>query len=207
MFLRNEQNALLAALGRRSPHLAEIYYGGLRCLADDGNPFRLQLAAHAFREVLAHLASLTGQSVVFGDGMKNRIKPVKSAFVAWRTSRSSVPGVVGISEDLESALGNYFDWEERNRPDFRKQTAMMLTQLAGPTAALPSDVVGDEISAWMEIDGFFKLVAHSTHRTTINALVSKLFIVEDILLRRLTPRPVSDLTEIDALLAEDDYAE
>ena len=207
MFLRGEQNTLLAALERREPDIAAKYYGGLRSLADEGNPFRLQLAAHAFREVLAHLVILTGQSVVFGDGMKNRIKPVKKAFVAWRNARSSAPGLVGISEALESALGDYFEWEDRNRPDFRKKTAMMLTQLAGPVAALPSDVVGDEISAWMEIDAYFKLVAHSTHRTTVDALVNKLFIVEDILLRRLTPRPVTDLDEIDALLAEDDYAE
>ena len=59
----------------------------------------------------------------------------------------------------------------------------------------------------MEIDGYFKVVAHSSHKTTVDALVNKLFTVEDILLRRLKPRPVSDLNEIDALLAEDDYAE
>jgi hypothetical protein len=82
----------------------------------------------------------------------------------------------------------------------------MLTQLAGPAPALPSDVVAGEISAWMKVDEYFKLVAHSKHKAKPEELVNNLFLVEDILLRRLQPRPVSDLDEIDALLAEADDA-
>jgi hypothetical protein len=49
-------------------------------------------------------------------------------------------------------------------------------------------------------------VAHSKHNTKPEEFVNNLFLVEDILLRRLHPRPVSDLDEIDALLAEADDA-
>ena len=68
-------------------------------------------------------------------------------------------------------------------------------------------MVASEISAWIKVDVYFKLVAHSKHRTKPEEFVNKLFLLEDILLRRLQPRPVSDLDEIDALLAEADDAE
>ena len=58
--------------------VADIYFGGLRAFADETNPYRFQLAAHAFRELIAHCPRLTGGEVVFGDGMKQRLVPVKN---------------------------------------------------------------------------------------------------------------------------------
>ena len=211
MYLRKEQGSIIEQLKRRDPGIADIYYGGLCSFGDEKNPFRLQLAAHAFREVIAHCARLTGESVVFGDSMGNRIKPVREAFLAWKQSNiiaaDSTGGILGMSEDLREALEEFFHWQEQNRPEARKKTALMLTQLAGPAPALPSDVVADEISTWMKVDEYFKLVAHSKHKTNPEEFVGKLFRIEDILLRRLQPRPVNDLDEIDALLTEADNAE
>jgi hypothetical protein len=209
LFLRREQGLLIEQLRRRSAEIADMYYGGLCSLADEKNPFRLPLAAHAFREVIAHCARLTGESVVFGNSMKSRIKPVREAFQAWKTAAiaaDSTATIVGMSDDLRDSLEGFFDWQEQNRPEARKKTALILTQLAGPVPALPSDVVAGEISVWMEVDEYFKLVAHSKHKSKPEEFVNNLFLVEDILLRRLQPRPVSDLNEIDALLAEADDA-
>jgi hypothetical protein len=210
MFLREEQGVLIEKLRRRSPEIADMYYGGLCSFADENNPFRLPLAAHAFREVIAHCAQLIGESVVFGDSMGSRIRPVRDAFRAWKQTSAiatdSTATIVGMSEDLRDALEAFFEWQEQNRPEARKKTALMLTQLAGPAPALPSDVVESEISGWMKVDEYFKLVAHSKHKTNPGEFINKLFLVEDILLRRLQPRPVSDLNEIDALLAEVDDA-
>jgi hypothetical protein len=210
MFFRKEQGVLIEQLKRRSPEIAEMYYGGLCSFADEKNPFRLPLAAHAFREVMTHCARLTGESVIFGDSMGSRIKPVREAFQVWKQTNAiaadSTGTIVGMSEDLRDALETFFDWQEQNRPEARKKTAVMLTQLAGPAPALPSDVVASEISAWIKADEYFKLVAHSKHKTNPEEFVNKLCLVEDILLRRLQPRPISDLDEIDALLAEADDA-
>lgn len=210
IFLRKEQGVLIEQLRRHSAEIADMYYGGLCSFADEKNPFRLPLAAHAFREVIAHCTLLTGESVVFGDSMGSRIKPVREAFLAWKQTSAiaadSTATIVGMSDDLRDALEVFFDWQEQNRPEARKKTALMLTQLAGPAPALPSDVVAGEISAWMKVDEYFKLVAHSKHKTKPEEFVNNLFLVEDILLRRLQPRPVSDLNEIDALLAEADDA-
>jgi hypothetical protein len=210
MFLRKEQGVLIEQLKHRSPEIADMYCGGLCSFADEKNPFRLPLAAHAFREVIAHCARLTGESVVFGDSMGSRIKPVREAFQAWKETGAivadSTATTVGMFDHLRDVLEAFFDWQEQNRPEARKKTALMLTQLAGPAPVLPSDVVASEISAWMEVDNFFKLVAHSKYKTKPEEFVNNLFLVEDVLLRRLQPRPVSDLDEIDALLAEADDA-
>lgn len=211
MFLRTEQGALLEQLGRRSTMIADIYFGGLRIFADETNPYRFQLAAHAFRELIAHCPRLTGGAVVFGDSMKQRLAQVRKAFVALKQSSKLGPdptsNPTGISDALNQALDEFFDWSDKNRPENRKKTALLLTQLAGPGPALPSDVVSGEISDWMESDEYFKRVAHNGRRAERDEFVGKLFAVEDILLRRMQPRPVSDLDEIDALIAEGENAD
>ncbi len=52
---------LLEQLGRRDPLVAEIYVGGLRAFAEETNPYRFQLAAHAFRELIAHCLRMTAE--------------------------------------------------------------------------------------------------------------------------------------------------
>ena len=211
MFLRQEQGLLLDQLGRRDPLFADIYAGGLRALADETNPYRFQLAAHAFRELIAHSLKMTGGKVVFGDGMTQRLVPVKTAFLALKKTSQLAPDPSafpsGVSDALIGALNDFFDWSDNNRAENRKKTALMLTQLAGPGPALPSDVVADEISDWMDSDGYFKAVCHSGRHAERDEFVGKLFAVEDILLRRMQPCPVSDLDEIDRLLAEGENAD
>lgn len=210
MFLRQEQGVLLEQLGRRNPMVADVYFGGLRAFADETNPYRFQLAAHAFRELIAHCPRLTGGEVVFGDGMKQRLVPVKKAFLALKQASKLAPdptsNPTGTSEALNEALDEFFDWSDKYRSGNRKKTALLLTELAGPGPALPSDVVADEISDWMDSDGYFKRVAHNIQRAERDDFVGKLYAVENILLRRMQTRPVSDLDEIDALLAEDENA-
>ncbi|MGD0156650.1 MAG: hypothetical protein ABSB50_11155 [Terracidiphilus sp.] len=202
---------LLEQLGRRDALVAEIYAGGLRAFADETNPYRFQLAAHAFRELIAHCARMTGEKAVFGDSMKQRLVPVKNAFFALKKTSQLGPDPTsqqaGVSEALIGALNDFFDWSDNNRAENRKKTALLLTQLAGPGPALPSDVVADEITGWMNSDGYFKVVAHSGKRAERDEFVGKLFEIEDILLRRMQPRPVSDLDEIDRLLAEGEDAD
>jgi hypothetical protein len=146
--------------------------------------------------------------VVFGDSTGSRLKPVREAFQAWKQTSAIAAGSTGYYRRHVGRFAErpreFLDWQEQNRPEARKKTALMLTQLPGPAPALPTEVVAGEISAWMKVDEYFKLVTHSKHKTKPEEFVNKLFLLEDILLRRLQPRPVSDLDEIDALLAEAD---
>jgi hypothetical protein len=210
MFLRQEQRLLLDHLGRRSASIADIYSGGLRVFVDDTNPYRFQLAAHAFREMIAQCPTLTGGSVVFGDNMKQRLVPVKKAFEGLRRLSAQTPGPTsnptGLSDALNEALEDFFEWNDTYHAENRRKTALLLSQLSGGGPALPSDVVADEISRWIDSDTYFKKVAHNGRRAERDEFVRTLFVVEDILLRRMQPRPVSDLDEIDALLAEGNNA-
>jgi hypothetical protein len=210
MFLRQEQRVLLEQLSHRSASLADIYSGGLRVLVDETNSYRFQLAAHAFRELIAHCPSLTGGSVVFGDNMKQRLVPVKKAFEKLRRLSALTPdptsNPTGLSDALNEALEDFFEWSDTYHAENRRKTALLLSQLSGAGPALPSDVVADEISRWIDSDKYFKDVAHNSRRAERDEFEGKLFVVEDILLRRMQPRPVSDLDEIDALLAGGDDA-
>jgi hypothetical protein len=211
MFLRHEQNTLLDQLRRRDGSIADMYFGGLRIFADEANPYHFQLAAHSFREVIAHSSKLTGGTVVFGDNMKQRLIPVKKAFTALKQASSldSDPtgNVSGLSDALNEALEEFFDWSDNYQSENRKKTALLLSQLSGSGPALPWDVVANEISGWMDSDEYFKRVAHNSLRAERDKFIGKLFTVEDILLRRMQPRPVTDLDEIDALLAGEDNAD
>jgi hypothetical protein len=211
MFLRREQRALLEEMQRRSESLANIYMGGLRILADEDNPTHFQLAAHAFRELISHCFELTGAPVVYGDGMKQRLVPVKIAFAEMKRTNVLPPNLTGnsaaVSGCLSDAIQDFLDWAENSRPEARKRAALMLSQLAGSGPALPSDVIAEDISGWMDSDEYFKLVAHHKKTADREEFVGNLFVVENVLLRRLQARPVTDLDEIDALIEEGENAE
>lgn len=170
MFLRQEQGALLEHLKRRSTSIADIYFGGLRTFSDEANPYRFQQSAHAFRELIAHAKRLTGGTVVFGDNMKQRLVPVKKAFVALKQASSLSPdptsNPTGVSDKLNEALEAFFEWSDKYHSENRKQTALLLSQLAGAGLGLPSDVVADEITSWMSSDEYFKRVAHNVLTST-----------------------------------------
>ena len=207
MFIRPEQKQLYEKMCSRSEALGKIYWGGLVVLADQANPTRYQLAAHSFREMLAKCPELTGNPVIYGEGMKQRLAPVRKAFACLKkvkpfTSETETTDDMESMLSLVDSLDQFFAWETANRPTARKQLGIVLAQLAGAGPALPSDIVEEDISGWMNSDEYFKLVAH--HKTTVQheEFIEHLFIVENVLLRRLQPRPVSDLDEIDRLIRE-----
>lgn len=210
MFLREEQKILFENISRRNTSLGDMYFGGLQLVSDEKNPFHYQLAAHAFRELIDHCEKLTGAVVVKGDGMKQRLVPVRTAFSAVKEARTLTPDsskdLSGLSEALNEALDTFFVWQDDNRPQKRIRTAVVLTQLAGPGPALPSDVVAHEISSWMRSLEYFNSVAHSGKRAERDEFLGKLYAVEEILLRRIQPRPISELDEIDALIQEGENA-
>jgi hypothetical protein len=105
-----------------------------------------------------------------------------------------------MSDALNEELDTFFDWADKYHPENRMKVALLLSQLAGAGPALPSDVVAGEISDWIDSHQYFNGVAHNSFRADRDKLLGKLYTVEDILLRRMQPRPVSDLDEIDALL-------
>jgi hypothetical protein len=130
MFLRKQQGVLIEQLRRRSAEIADMYYGGLCSFADEKNPFRLPLAAHAFREVIAHCARLTGESVVFGAEKPAQARQERHSRRK-QTTRVVAAGSVSryrrLSEDLRDALEAFSIGRSTARE--RKEMALMLAQL------------------------------------------------------------------------------
>lgn len=208
-----EQEELIASLARRSEKLARIYSSGLFAFSQKENPGRLELTAHALRELMEKCSILTGREfTVRGDGMKNRIQPVKEAYSTLRkvhgfgetVSASSGDGAV---RQLLVTLDRFFEWLETNRPEAEKRIAEMLSELSGPGQPLPVDISENEVARWMAADEYFKKVSHNgqDHVNEDEFMVHMSF-VERVLLQRLQPRAVADLDAIDALVrkAEND---
>jgi hypothetical protein len=103
--------------------------------------YRFQLVAHAFRELIAHCLKMTGGKVVFGDGMTQRLVPVKNTFLALKETSRLAPDPTsrpaGVSDGLIEALNDFFDWSDNNRAENRKKTALLLTQLSGQVRRCP----------------------------------------------------------------------
>jgi hypothetical protein len=204
-----EQEALVASLERRSTKLARIYRGGLVVLFDEQNPCRFELAAHSIRELMEKCPLLiNGEVLSTGDGMKNRIAPVRQAYLLVTREQgfnetSPVKASEGAVRAVFVELGKFFKWEVANRPQAEKRTAEILTALSGPGQALPVDISDNEVARWMEADEYFKMVAHNRQETVNrDEFLRHLAFIEQVLLRRLQPRAVAELDALDALIRE-----
>jgi len=203
-----EQEALIACLARRNERLARIYGSGLSVLYDEDNPGRFPLTAHSIRELIDKSPALTGrQPAPQGDTMKNRIRPVKEAYLTLKaqgfnetspldTAEGAVRGVLG-------ALDRFFEWMEDNRPQAAKRIAEMLSDLSGPGQTLPVDVSNNEVGRWIAADDYFKKVSHhGQDHVNENEFMVHMTFIENILLHRLQPPAVADLDVLDALVEE-----
>ncbi len=204
-----EQEELVASLARRSEKLARIYSSGLFVLDQKENPGRLSLAAHAIRELMEKCPILNGREfTVLGDGMKNRIQPLKEAHSALRKAQrvaDTASGGLGdgAGRQLFIELDRFFEWMEANRPEANRRIAEMLSELSGPGQSLPVDISENEVARWRAADEYFKKISHhGQDHVNEDEFMVHMSVVERILLLRLQPRGVADLDAIDALIRE-----
>ncbi len=209
MLKRSDQDALYTSLARRSQKLARIYRGGLMVLADESNPCRYELAAHCFRELIEKSPLLTnGQAFVAGDSIKNRLNPVRQVYLAVTRSQkfgemTSLDAVDGPLRGLLNELAKLFEWQDLNRPNAATRTAQHLSALSGSGPPLPSDYFEAEVEGWMRADDYFKEVAHNRYdEVDRDEFLRHMNLIETTLSRRLQPRSVEQLDELDALIRE-----
>jgi hypothetical protein len=208
-----EQNELVASLARRSERLSGIYNAGLCVLYQDDNPGRLPLVAHSMRELIDKCPALTGrQPVTQGDGMKNRIEPVRQSYFQLKqqgfTEASPLGALEGAVREVLGRLDTYLKWVDENRPQFKKRTAQMLSELSGPGPAVPIDIFDDIVNRWEAADQYFKDVAH--HRwNKVNDVefTAQMTFIETFLRQRLQPQAIADQEAIDALIAEAEHGQ
>jgi hypothetical protein len=194
---------------RRSVKLSRIYLGGLVVLADDDNPCRYELAAHSLRELIEKSPLLTnGQAFAGGDTVANRLGPLKKVFLAMSQNQRldvlvSFDAIAGPLRALLSELAKFFEWQDLNRPNAAKRAAQHLNELSGAGPPPPSDFFEAEVAGWMAADDYFKKVAHNrVDNVDRDEFLRHMNFIESTLLRRLQPRSVEQLDEIDALIKE-----
>jgi len=209
MFTTPDQDALFACLLRRSVKLARIYRGGLVVLADESNPCRYELAAHSLRELIEKSPLLTNsQAFAGGDTITNRLAPVNEVFSTISRSQKISEGinlesVAALLPSLLGELDKFFEWQELNRPSAAKRTARHLDDLSGVGPAPPVDFFSKEVEGWMAADDYFKKVAHNREENVDrDDFLRRLSFIENTLLRRLRPRSIEQLDELDALIKE-----
>ena len=130
-----------------------------------------------------------------------------------------IAGIQRISEDinLESIaapvrgllgeLEKFFQWQELNRPARAKMIARHLSELSGAGPAPPVDLFEEEVFGWRAADDYFKKVAHNgVENLDCDEFLRRMSFIENSLLRRLRPRSVEQLGELDALIREAENA-
>jgi len=204
-----QQEARFGSLARRSAKVAKIYRGGLAVLFDEQNPCRFELAAHSMRELMEKCPLLIGGDVLStGDGMKNRLGPVRQAYLTVTRDQGlneSFPlaGLEGPLRAVLMELARFFKWQDDNRPKAEKRIAETLTALSGPGQALPVDIFDNEVNRWMEADDYFHMVAHNRQDVVSrDEFLHHMTSIESILLRRLQPRAVAGHDALDASIQE-----
>jgi hypothetical protein len=207
MATRQEQEALYTSLARRSPKLARIYRGGLVVLSDENNPCRFELAAQSLRELIEKSPLLTnGQAFPQGDTMGNRIKPAREIFDAGVRSQNlddttGLEAAAGPIRALARELAKFFEWQDSNRPKRRERAAKSLSELSGFGPQLPIDFFEAEVERWLEAEDYLTDVAHNRYdNVDRDQFLGHMDLVERTLLRRLQPRSIEHLRELDTLI-------
>ena len=210
MPLSEEQRRLYESLNRRNAQLGKKYLGCLMMLDFRDNPMQYELAAHSMREMMDKLPDFV-HGITYargsGDGMGNRISPVRQAFHNMRKHTSlnqlSWQGEVdGPMKGFLTAADKFFQWDAEHRSSRSARGQAALKALSGFGPPLPPDVFEKEVSEWCECEQFFIQVAHSDRTTDEEQFLVNLRTVEEILIRRLAPTAQADANELDVLMRE-----
>lgn len=205
--LSGKQRVLYEALFERDKKLAnetgkklaDMYLGALRVLADEHNPDRLALAAHAMRELMEKLARYLDVPTKAATPLKkppSLKEKVQQLHDGWKKtiSQSTCYATVdaGWQGDIDNHLlqflrqiRNFFVWVESERPSKNQQTLAMLGQL--DSSNLPSTIQQLRVEEWSYYQNYFTEVAHHSIKSIheFHACISAL---EQFLFERLRPQ-------------------
>jgi hypothetical protein len=208
------QRALYAALCNRHPKLGSMYLGALMVLRQDGNPERLALASHNFRELMeklpryADLPAALPTPPTRPGGVKDKVQQLGALWKRAATkSRCHRDG--NWSGEIDSALvkflagfGEFYSWFEDEIPTVKKAVGEFLRRLDPARAPLPQTIEVMRIQEWRSCEEFFIAVSHHGKETTDSELNEWVIALERFLLERLIPRTFEDYDLIDALIKE-----
>lgn len=205
--LTDQQRALLLALQRRDPKLACMYFGALLVLADEANPERLPMAAHALRELMEKLPESLDIPLKATTGeLSKRVGKLWSLWKATVEKSACHNGgqwqgqIDSPLRELLQGLNAFFDWFSVNHRTRCEEAVLALRRLDTAGRFLPASLEDKNVRMWRDIRECFVTVAH--HNLSRDDFSRRLDELERFLLDRFQPRTFADFDAIDALLKE-----
>jgi hypothetical protein len=203
----HQEQCLLDELQRLAPYSAKIYVGAITCLKAEGNPDRLSLAAHGFRELMRKFPNEI--SVPMLEHRQRLGDHVSSLRAKWSSTRQKTTSLNNstwqgtIDKNLKTFLclvDAFFNWYDNNHPRRKEETATFLARIDKNEHKLPELIEDMNAAIWQHIHNYFVAVAHHDSEADIHQMLKWKHALEDLLLHRLHPRTFADQDRIDRLL-------
>lgn len=200
-------------LRERSVLLADIYVSAFRVLADESNPDRIALAAHALRELMEKMPEyLEVPTPAHHESLKPKVQELLEQWSSMlRKTKCWATGV--WAGEIDGHLGGFlkrlpafYDWFSANNPLRRVEARKLLQRLNIGGVEVAAPLEDQNVGMWMELKGYFANTAH--HRGDMNPdeFSGNLLRLETFLSDRLVPRTFDDFAEIDEIIGKDDDA-
>lgn len=195
---------LYQALDRVGPELGRVYQGAIAVLADAENQVRLQLAAHALRELMDLLSKYRDVPVdASKERMGDKVRTLDDRWGALSDQDYLEEGAT-ITPRLAKFLKltrEFFVWFKEHRPRRRGVVAGALLKMDKHPLPAPPQIQKLNVNEWFEMHRYFVSSAHRFD-VRLNPLEfeSYLSTFERFLMNRLVPRIMPELEKIDQIL-------
>ncbi len=205
--LSDQTRQLYRVLAEKDEGLPQMLYGIWEA-ANKGSDESLAQAAHSARELMEK-APAKIPDVPVSQGSGNLANDVRVLQEAWRSVKADNPNCPPWAGDINSSLGGWLEKAEVFFEDFSnshqiraQQIQLTITSLDQSGQSLPSSLVDEKVREWNNLRQYFIKVAHHNKKTDDESLRQKVTELEVFLLNLLYPKPIQDMDEIDALIAE-----
>ena len=207
--LTGQQNAFHKALADKDPKLAQMYFGALHTLEQQGNPERYAQVAHSIRELMEKMPEYLDLPVEQNiPSLKQRARELADVWNANALKSDCCDGgqwAGVIDSPLQKTLkkaDEFVKGFEEDYPKRRAEVGKLLQGIDPMNATLPPPIQDIRISEWEKCRDFFQGVAHHRIAPTEDQMRNWLNALERFLLDRLCPRTFEDQVVIEDIIEE-----
>ena len=200
---------LLELLSDKSEELADMLRGAWPALNTGDNPDVLPQVAHSMRELMEK-AAIKLPDVPVQQGTNNLKNDVKALGDKWhvvvRARRVEAMWEGEIDVDLQTMLSDlnvfFSEFSTKYQPR-NEQSSALIQALDGSGGRIPAQLLKMKLKQWNNLREYFLSVAHHGKPQTKREEVREAIVsLEDFLLNLMTPEPIPELNELDALISE-----
>lgn len=195
-------------LVEKSQDLAALYIAALQVFSDKRIPARLKLAAHSMRELADGLPKTFDLPISVDPALIT--EQIDALEPIWNNALNSgchqngewIGNIDGPLRKLLRRLHGLFEWLKQNRPKRRLGIKHMFRAADPSGQPLPEALEDARAGEWLALRRYFSNAAHG-EATTDDVFLTRVEILERILLDSLYRQPSQDLSVIDRILKEE----